>query len=443
MVDGLHAHLNTVRQNQANKLVTTDGNGYIQAGWINTTSGAISSTIDKIYASNDGYIRYITPTNLGSQLSQYINYDNLLNKPTIPSNTNQLTNGAGFLTSSNDRAYLTDSRGASRAPSYYDDRYVQWDFQSSTDTGAGGDAWHALQTVSKWSSFHSSHRQEQIAFTGNNLRHRVASSDSAWNSWDLIWDSGNDGSGSGLDADLLDGQHGSYYLNAANFTGTAPTGSPFLSNFVHLGTATTSGYATDDGSWGSRLNVSSTIHAKIEVSQEANSMRSHWYAHTGQDSIKFGTSTSHDVELQRAGSTSLEIESGGVKFYVPIRRSDHHATGFLEGSYNNVGANGSKTNPIYTIGSNYNPTETGLSNMYGIGFARRDQTGYLGSFTGSGWGMYVAADGDARVWLDAGNGQVQSTGQHYAAGSLVWNAGNDGSGSGLDADLLDGQHGSY
>lgn len=33
-----------------------------------------------------------------------------------------------------------------------------------------------------------------------------------------IWDSGNDGSGSGLDADLLDGQEGSYYLNYNNFT---------------------------------------------------------------------------------------------------------------------------------------------------------------------------------------------------------------------------------
>jgi hypothetical protein len=32
-----------------------------------------------------------------------------------------------------------------------------------------------------------------------------------------------DGSGSGIDSDLLDGQHGSYYLNYANFTGTPPT----------------------------------------------------------------------------------------------------------------------------------------------------------------------------------------------------------------------------
>ena len=33
-----------------------------------------------------------------------------------------------------------------------------------------------------------------------------------------IWDEGNDGSGSGLDADLLDGQHGTYYAKASDVT---------------------------------------------------------------------------------------------------------------------------------------------------------------------------------------------------------------------------------
>lgn len=136
-------------------------------------------------------------------------------------------------------------------------------------------------------------------------------------------------------------------------------------------------------------------------------------------------------------SDASDSVNGNLLFNTPIRRG-YHNSGHLEGSYNNVGANGSKTNPIYTIGSGYNPAETALADMYGIGFARRDQTGYLGSFTGTGWGMYVASDGDARIWLDSSNGVIQSTGQHYAAGSVVWNAGNDGSGSGLDADTLDG-----
>lgn len=39
----------------------------------------------------------------------------------------------------------------------------------------------------------------------------------------VIWHAGNDGANSGLDADLLDGQQGSYYLNWSNFTNTPTT----------------------------------------------------------------------------------------------------------------------------------------------------------------------------------------------------------------------------
>lgn len=38
-----------------------------------------------------------------------------------------------------------------------------------------------------------------------------------------VWTAGNDGADSGLDADLLDGQHGSYYLSWANITGKPTT----------------------------------------------------------------------------------------------------------------------------------------------------------------------------------------------------------------------------
>ena len=58
---GLSVH--SGRNNEANKIVRTDGNGYIQAGWINTTSGSTTSVIDRIYSSYDGYIRYYTPAN--------------------------------------------------------------------------------------------------------------------------------------------------------------------------------------------------------------------------------------------------------------------------------------------------------------------------------------------------------------------------------------------
>ena len=68
MLDGLHIHAG--RNNEANKIVRTDASGYIQAGWINTTSGDMgTSAINRIYCSNDGYIRYKTPANFFSTLA--------------------------------------------------------------------------------------------------------------------------------------------------------------------------------------------------------------------------------------------------------------------------------------------------------------------------------------------------------------------------------------
>ena len=50
--------------------------------------------------------------------------------------------------------------------------------------------------------------------TGTYIRGMNDSGDT-WYDWREIWTSGTDGSGSGLDADLLDGQHGSYYMPAS------------------------------------------------------------------------------------------------------------------------------------------------------------------------------------------------------------------------------------
>ena len=59
---GLAVHGGT--NNEANKIVRTDANGYIQAGWINTISGDNgTSALTRIYASDDAYLRFYTPTN--------------------------------------------------------------------------------------------------------------------------------------------------------------------------------------------------------------------------------------------------------------------------------------------------------------------------------------------------------------------------------------------
>ena len=64
--DGLHVHGG--RNNEVNKIVRTDVNGYIQAGWINTPSGNETRTATRFYASADDYVRYLTPSQVRSQV---------------------------------------------------------------------------------------------------------------------------------------------------------------------------------------------------------------------------------------------------------------------------------------------------------------------------------------------------------------------------------------
>ena len=94
-----------------------------------------------------------------------------------------------------------------------------------------------------------------------------------------------------------------------------------------------------------------------------------------------------------------------------FERINHHVGHFV-GSYNNIGENSTYTNPIYTIGSSYNPAVSTLSNMYGIGYSHNNAS-FINMTGASGWGMYVAADGDARVYLDGSNGRVSATGASY------------------------------
>jgi hypothetical protein len=76
-------------------------------------------------------------------------------------------------------------------------------------------------------------------------------------------------------------------------------------------------------------------------------------------------------------------------FAGPIGRSTSVA-GWFQGTYNNVGDNSTKSNPIYTIGSSYNPSDAGTGNMYGVGYSHPN---FFSSGRGSGWGLYTAAAG--------------------------------------------------
>lgn len=75
---------------------------------------------------------------------------------------------------------------------------------------------NAILTVSR----HPGNYYSQLGFSGNgNLYYRSFSNEAlnTTKAWNMIWNSGNDGSGSGLDADLLDGYHGSSSATANTY----------------------------------------------------------------------------------------------------------------------------------------------------------------------------------------------------------------------------------
>ena len=251
-----------------------------------------------------------------------------------------------------------------------------------------------------------------------------------------VWHAGNDGSGSGLDADLLDGQHGSYYAPASHVHSYLPLAGGTITGNLNVNGTTTLGNGNAD-----QTHINDTLYLGATDSGDShfyfgenssNWYGDHWYWDSGYEVERYsryaGTDSlieKHDTRYTHKVQTNRAYERLG------------HATGYQIGSYNSVAANSTKTNPIYTIGDSYRPSDTSVSGMYGIGYAHSNLWG-TGSGKTSGWGQYVVEAGAYTQIFSVGG--TWSLGEFNRNGNKVWDAGNDGSGSGLDADMVDGKH---
>jgi len=219
--------------------------------------------------------------------------------------------------------------------------------------------------------------------------------------------------------------------NLAN-SGTIRSGMFFDSsnhlNFIN-GEAGGAGIVLDDNNavtMAGALNVSGNIEASERVRLGNNKLlQARNQADTQWRSV-LKVDTNNDLIIgSSATPITLNVDTnvtGDVKASGAFTRSLYNS-GYLEGGYNNVGASSTDTGPIYIIGSGYQPFATTLNNMYGIGYAHTNAS--FINFTGqSGWGMYVASAGVAKVWLGSDNGVISSTGEHYVGANKVWHAGD-------------------
>ncbi len=144
-----------------------------------------------------------------------------------------------------------------------------------------------------------------------------------------IWNSGNDGSGTGLDADLLDGQEGSYYRNATNINaGTLSA--------ARLSTATTQSAGNNTTKIATTAFVSTAIANLIDSSPSTLNTLNELASALGDDP-NFATTVTNSIatKLPLAGGTltgnvTLNKSSGVAN--ITIKSSDDYATIEVGGS---------------------------------------------------------------------------------------------------------------
>jgi hypothetical protein len=107
---------------------------------------------------------------------------------------------------------------------------------------------------------------------------------------------------------FYDSNDTTYYVNPGVTSSNSTSHSAKFRQSVQIGDSST--YNQNDGGWGGRLIVSDNVHARIDVAQDANSMRSSWYSHTGHAGSYFGTVTSHHQYLM-SHNTARQILYGG------------------------------------------------------------------------------------------------------------------------------------
>lgn len=173
-------------------------------------------------------------------------------------------------------------------------------WQTSTATKAEGwpedsNTWaHLLaSTHSNGANYYS--MQFAGSFYNSNSLYYRATNGSGTTAWNKVWHEGNDGASSGLDADLLDGQHGSYYQPASSAITTSNIGSQSVN------------YATSAGNADTVDSIHASSFVRLDVAGD-------WQlASSSNGSTSYSTAT---LELR-------EASFGGNNTYTPPRLSFH------------------------------------------------------------------------------------------------------------------------
>ena len=308
------------------------------------------------------------------------------------------------------------------------------------------------------------------------------------------------GSGNGLDSDKLDGQQGTYYLDYNNFTNTptiptvpdsyAPTDAEANVQADWTETTTTSDayILNKPATFAPSAHDHDSTYVKLTSSEEQEISGDVLFNDTVQfdGDVQNITSTTA-VNIQTTGGAMLVLKdtnSAGVAAnpYINFVDSSNTRVGYIGiGSTGNSklyleGLGGIQTNNPLSVTGSLTVSTTGNfagkvnfqgdaaiegGSGYGVfkGYTGNDNhfisvRGIVANtstttITGGHQTTFVEhADESNEGWYFKSKttgtyreiARIDGTNKMYLGGNEVWNAGNDGSGSGLDADTVDGSH---
>lgn len=270
-----------------------------------------------------------------------------------------------------------------------------------------------------------------------------------------IWHAGNDGSGSGLDADTCDGQHLS--------TGSSPTFQNIYANDWFRNNASSEGlyntatdshfYSAGNNYWHINGNSGDISNGGLLFYSQYNS--THGSA-TGRQGYVYWDSNGFGL-LHSGGNWIIRGNSSNTDLYGNLRHGGSNTVWHQgnDGSGSGLDADTLDGTQAAKFLSSYDRTTTtgwedsnanfringGASGS--VGLAMHTSNGTFGyQLYGSGGSTYGFLNGNWAGWdlkktID-GQLQLRIGGTDYT----VWNQQNDGGGSGLDADTVDGYEGS-
>ena len=271
-----------------------------------------------------------------------------------------------------------------------------------------------------------------------------------------IWHAGNDGSGSGLDADTVDGKHKDFLMHYKGIV-SGNWDTIFSQTDGHMGVYEVQNISNTDSNYPSGAYT----YGGVLSWQLDNSTFKMYAPHTGGLYIQNGWNNDEYSGWRKVWDSGNDGSGSGLDADTV---DGIQASSFLRSDAQDSGAGSAanylslgyvhNTKLLIAAGTtSFTDTYNG-SPWYGIGrtsVAGFNGTGYNTAQMAFYWGLTLRS-ALARIELSpSSNGpilfgdggtsnyaKINSTGIYQGTSNLVWHAGNDGSGSGLDADTVDG-----